>query len=75
MPLSARILEEVTLARKPLHIVATDSLPGDEVLVRFSDGSAAIYAAEELEKLRPTPKQRLRNPAEMGEHSAIPIAS
>lgn len=43
--------------RKTLHIVQTSALDGDEVLVNFSDGTAAIYAAEELEKLRPAPKQ------------------
>jgi hypothetical protein len=32
-------------------------LEGDDVLVRFSDGSAAIYEMDELEKLRPAPKQ------------------
>jgi hypothetical protein len=46
-------------ARKTLHIIATDFSHGNDVLVRFSDGSAAIYEAEELEKLRPTPKQTL----------------
>jgi hypothetical protein len=46
---------------KPLHIVDTSFLDGNDVLVRFSDGSAAIYEAEELEKLRPTPKQMLAN--------------
>ena len=56
---SAPISEKVSIARKPLHIIATDSLHGNEVLVRFSDGSSAIYEAEELEKLRPTPKQML----------------
>ncbi|MGD0798305.1 MAG: hypothetical protein ABR910_11330 [Acidobacteriaceae bacterium] len=28
----------------------------NEVLVHFSDGTGAIYEAEELEKLRPAPK-------------------
>jgi hypothetical protein len=37
--------------------LTTSYLEGDEVLVGFSDGTAAIYEAEELEKLRPTPKQ------------------
>jgi hypothetical protein len=59
VPSSTPISEKVGIARKPLHIIATDSLRGNEVLVRFSDGSAAIYEAEELEKLRPTPKQTL----------------
>lgn len=45
--------------RKPFHILTTKFLAGNEVLVHFSDGSAAIFEAEELEKLRPTPKQIL----------------
>jgi len=43
-------------ARRPLHIVNTTLLAGNEVLVHYSDGSAALFEAEELEKLRPTPK-------------------
>jgi hypothetical protein len=43
--------------RKTLHIITTSFLDGDEVLVNFSDGTAAIFEAEELEKLRPAPKQ------------------
>jgi hypothetical protein len=46
-------------SRKPLHITSTSFLAGNEVLVGFSDGTAAIYDAEELEKLRPAPKQRM----------------
>lgn len=46
-------------SRKPLHILTTKFLEGNEVLVQFSDGSAAIFEAEELEKLRPTPKRML----------------
>jgi hypothetical protein len=42
---------------KPFHILSTTFLEGTEVLVSFSDGSAAIFEAEELEKLRPKPKQ------------------
>jgi hypothetical protein len=45
--------------RKPFHIVTTKFLEGNEVLVQFSDGTAAIFEAEELEKLRPTPKRML----------------
>jgi hypothetical protein len=45
--------------RKTLHIVQTSVLDGDEVLVNFSDGTAAIYEAEELEKLRPAPKEKV----------------
>ena len=49
------------LPRKTLHIVTTSFLQDNEVLVRFSDGTAAIYEAEELEKLRPRVKQKLPN--------------
>ncbi|HEX3570134.1 MAG TPA: hypothetical protein VHU44_04865 [Acidobacteriaceae bacterium] len=45
--------------RKPFHILTTKFLEGNDVLVYFSDGSAAIFEAEELEKLRPIPKQIL----------------
>jgi hypothetical protein len=44
-------------SRKPLHIVDTNFLEGNDVLVRFSDGTSAIYEAEELEKLRPSAKR------------------
>ena len=47
MTSSTPISEKMGFARKPLHIIATDSLHGNEVLVRFSDGSAAIYEAED----------------------------
>ena len=46
--------------RKPLHIITTSFLDDNEVLLCFSDGTAAIYEAEELEKLRPAPKQKLQ---------------
>lgn len=46
-------------ARKTLHIISTSFLEDGEVLVRFADGTAAIYEAEELEKLRPAPKHIL----------------
>jgi hypothetical protein len=36
-----------------LHIVETSELGGGEMLLRFSDGSSAVYQCEELEKLRP----------------------
>lgn len=49
--------------RKPLHIIATSPLANSEVLATFSDGSSAIYEAEELEKLRPRPKRVLPAPA------------
>lgn len=45
--------------RKPFHILATKFLDGNEVLVNFSDGTAAVFEAEELEKLRPVPKRML----------------
>ena len=45
--------------RKPMLITSTSFLDGNEVLVNFSDGTAAIFDAEELEKLRPAPKQTL----------------
>jgi len=57
MPIS----DEVLLARKTLHIVSTKLLAGNEVLVGFSDGSGAIYEADELEKLRPRPKRTFPN--------------
>jgi hypothetical protein len=38
-----------------LHIVNTDFV-NNEVLVRFSDGTTAVYDPEELEKLRPRAK-------------------
>lgn len=50
----------MTSARKPLHILTTSLLGGSEVLVNFSDGTTAIYEAEELEKLRPAPKRTLQ---------------
>jgi hypothetical protein len=56
---SASISDKVNYARKALHIVTTSFLEGNEVLVSFSDGTSAIYEAEELEKLRPKPKQVL----------------
>jgi hypothetical protein len=59
LQLSTPIWDEGMSARKPLHIITTTFLEGNEVLVRFSDGTAAIYEAEELEKLRPTRKLTL----------------
>jgi hypothetical protein len=49
-------VDKLASTRKPLHIIDTRFLDGDEVLLQFSDGSSAIYEAEELEKLRPAPK-------------------
>jgi hypothetical protein len=48
-------------ARKTLHIVSTKILEGNEVLVGYSDGSGAIFEADELEKLRPKPKRTFPN--------------
>jgi hypothetical protein len=56
---SAPTLKTVGYARKALHIVTTKFLEDNEVFVRFSDGTAAIYEAEELEKLRPKAKHIL----------------
>jgi len=59
-PLQSSVpLESSGSGRKPFHILSTSSLEGNEVLVNFSDGSAAIFEAEELEKLRPKPKRIL----------------
>jgi hypothetical protein len=55
--------------RKPFHIVTTKFLEGNEVLAHFSDGTAAIFEAEELEKLRPTPKRVL--PSAPKEHETL----
>ncbi len=43
-------------ASRVLHIVATDSYRDGEIVVRFADGTTAIYQSEELEKLRPRRK-------------------
>mgnify|MGYP001170205755 CR=1 FL=1 len=48
-------------ARKTLHIVTTKALEGNEVLVGYSDGTGAIFEADELEKLRPKPKRTFPN--------------
>ncbi len=42
---------------KLLHILSTDQLEENEILVRFSDGSTAVYESAELEKLRPRRKE------------------
>lgn len=54
--------------RRPFHILTTKFLEGNEVLVSFSDGTAAIFEAEELEKLRPVPKRML--PSAPREHES-----
>lgn len=43
-------------ASRILHIVATDNYRDGEIVVRFADGTSAIYLSEELEKLRPRRK-------------------
>jgi hypothetical protein len=40
-----------------LHILTTDQLDEGEVLVRFSDGTTAVFEGAELEKLRPRRKE------------------
>jgi len=58
-------------SRRPLlHILTTRFLEGSDVLVTFSDGSSAIYEAEELEKLRPIPKRILPAGAAPGDKPA-----
>ena len=59
MQSSTSVLGTTRPDRKPFHILSTRFLDGNEVLVQFSDGTAAIFEAEELEKLRPKPKQVL----------------
>lgn len=44
-------------ATKLLHILTTDQLDENEVLVRFSDGTTAVYESAELENLRPRRKE------------------
>jgi hypothetical protein len=43
-------------ASRILHIVDTDSYREGEIVVRFADGTSAVYLSEELEKLRPRRK-------------------
>jgi hypothetical protein len=64
---SSAPLNAVGYARKALHIVTTKFLEGNEVFVRFSDGTAAIYEAEELEKLRPKAKHTVTDSHESDE--------
>ena len=42
-----------------LHILSTHHLADDEVLVRFSDGTTAVFDSSELENLRPRRKQAI----------------
>jgi hypothetical protein len=55
----APLVDKARHARKALHIVTTSFLESNEVLVGYSDGTGAIFEAEELEKLRPKPKRTL----------------
>jgi hypothetical protein len=64
MQSSTPIAAKARCAQKPLHIITTSFLNGNEVLVGFSDGTAAIFEAEELEKLRPRPKHVLPGPVQ-----------
>jgi hypothetical protein len=48
--------DKLPSTQRPLHIIDTQFLDGNDVLLQFSDGSSAVYEAEELEKLRPAPK-------------------
>lgn len=59
MQLSTSNTANTMSAQKPLHIITTSFLDGNEVLVGFSDGTTAIFEAEELEKLRPRRKRTL----------------
>jgi len=61
--LATTTAQRVLSTRKPLHIIQTKFLEGNEVLVHFSDGSSALYEAEELEKLRPSAKKMFPAPA------------
>jgi len=61
--LATTTAQRVISKRKPLHIIQTRFLEGNEVLVHFSDGSSALYEAEELEKLRPSAKKVFPAPA------------
>jgi hypothetical protein len=56
---STPICPRAISTHKLLLITSTSRLDGNEVLVNYADGTAAIYDAEELEKLRPAPKQTL----------------
>jgi hypothetical protein len=60
---------------KPLHIITTSFLDGNEVLVGFSDGTSAIYAEEELEKLRPVAKCAVPDHLATGGNALYPRAS
>jgi hypothetical protein len=44
-------------AMSALLILTTDRLDENEVLVRFADGTTAVFESAELEKLRPRRKE------------------
>jgi len=68
--------EPTIKTRKTLHIVDTAFLNGSEVLVSFSDGTAAVYEAEELEKLRPAAKYTTAHGTDAGpRHENGPIVN
>lgn len=69
MQSSTPFVDKLASTRKTLHIIDTNFLDGNEVRVRFSDGSSAIFEAEELEKLRPAPKYTI--PAEPPSSPAV----
>jgi hypothetical protein len=46
-------------ASRILHIIATDSYRDGEIIVRLADGTSAVFASEELEKLRPRQKDMM----------------
>jgi hypothetical protein len=47
-------------AMSALLILTTDRLDENEVLVRFADGTTAVYESAELEKLRPRRKEAIQ---------------
>jgi hypothetical protein len=50
-------MTENVMPARLLHIIQTDYVRDGEMLVKFSDGTSAIYETEELEKLRPRRKE------------------
>jgi hypothetical protein len=50
-------MEDAMSAMRLLHILTTDRLDENEVLVRFADGTTAVFESSELEKLRPRRKE------------------
>ena len=52
-----RNMENAMSTTNLLHILTTDQLGEGEILVRFSDGTTAVFDCAELEKLRPRRKE------------------